>query len=197
MTALGAVRRALVCTVACGLLLFALGGCMTVTGLHRPRTPSDESLGLASPFPSLPAVVLDPVPDGYDPSADAADDIAQALAAARKDGRPVLVDFGAAWCTDCRAMSALVRTPGVHQVLARNYHTVTVDVGHFDHNMALAERYVELENSGIPALVELAPDGRLLQGDDQGRFSNARTLSADQLADTLIDWLYPEPQGSD
>jgi len=197
MTALGAVRRALVCAVACGLLLFALGGCMTVTGLHRPRTPSDESLGLASPFPSLPAVVLDPVPDGYDPSADAADDIAQALAAARKDGRPVLVDFGAAWCTDCRAMSALVRTPGVHQVLARNYHTVTVDVGHFDHNMALAERYVELENSGIPALVELAPDGRLLQGDDQGRFSNARTLSADQLADTLIDWLYPEPQGSD
>ena len=109
----------------------------------------------------------------------------------------MLVDFGAAWCTDCRAMSALVRTPGVHQVLARNYHTVTVDVGHFDHNMALAERYVELENSGIPALVELAPDGRLLQGDDQGRFSNARTLSADQLADTLIDWLYPEPQGSD
>ena len=197
MTVLGAVRRVLVCAVACALLAFSLSGCMTVTGRHWLRSPSDESLGLARPFPSLPAVAMDPVPDGYDPTADAAAAIDQALAAARKDGRPVLVDFGSAWCTDCQAMAALVRTPGVHQVLARNYHLVTVDVGHFDHNMELAARYVQLQSSGIPAVVELAPDGSLLQGDDEGRFSDARTLSSDQVADTLIAWLYPDRRGSD
>jgi thiol-disulfide isomerase/thioredoxin len=196
MTALGAVRRVLVCAVACALLVFALDGCVTVRGLHRLRLPSDESLGLARPFPSLPVVALDPVPIGYDPSADAAADINQALAAARRDGRPVLLDFGASWCTDCQAMSELVQTPGVHQVLARNYHLVTVDVGHFDHNMELAGRYVRLETSGIPAVVELAPDGSLLQGDDEGRFSDARNLGPDQVADTLIDWLYPDPGSS-
>ena len=194
MTALGAVRRALACGLVCSLLMFALDGCVTVTGRHagaRGRHPSSsEGLGLARPFPSLPVVTPAPVPDSYDPSADAAADIDRALAAARLDGRPVLLDFGSAWCTDCQAMSELVRTPGVHQVLARNYHTVTVDVGRFDHNMELAERYVQLESSGIPALVELAPDGSLLEGDNEGRFSDARNLSADALADVLIDWLY-------
>lgn len=109
----------------------------------------------------------------------------------------MLVDFGSAWCTDCQAMSALIRTPGLHQVLARNYHLVTVDVGRFDHNMRLAERYVQVDVSGIPAVVELAPDGSLLQGDDEGRFADARTLSADQVADVLIDWLYPRSRNPD
>jgi thiol-disulfide isomerase/thioredoxin len=199
MSAPGVVRRLLACLLA----VLALGGCMTVTGRHagarRPgyageRTPSDESLGVATPFPSLPAVVPAAVPDGYDPAADAAADIDRALAASRKDGRPVLLDFGSAWCEDCRAMSALVRTPGVHQVLARNYHTVTVDVGRFNRNLVLAERYVQLETSGIPALVELAPDGSVLRGDNDGRFADARNLTADQVADTLIDWLFQQPK---
>ncbi len=82
-------------------------------------------------------------------------------------------------------------------MLARNYHLVTVDVGRFDHNIELAERYVQVEVSGIPAVVELAPDGSLLQGDNDGRFADARTLSADQVADVLIDWLYRKPRTSD
>ncbi|QMU73177.1 co-chaperone YbbN [Streptacidiphilus sp. P02-A3a] len=202
MTALGAVRRALACTLTGALLVLALGGCVTVTGrrtaaAHSPRTPSDESVGLARPFPSLPAVALAPVPDGYDPSADASAAIDRALAAARRDGRPVLVDFGSSWCADCQAMAALIRTAGLHQVLARNYHLVTVDVGRFDHNLRLAERYVPVEVSGIPAVVELAPDGSLLQGDNEGRFADARTLGADQVADVLISWLYPRTRNDD
>jgi thiol-disulfide isomerase/thioredoxin len=205
MTGLRAASRALAWTLAVLVLGGCLGGCVTVQGRGRPGAgarhpgdPSDESLGLARPFLSLAPVALDPVPDSYDPAADASDAVAQALAAARRDGRPVLLDFGSAWCEDCRAMSALVDTPGVHQVLARNYHTVTIDVGHFDHNLVLAQRYVDLAASGIPALVELAPDGSLLHGDEAGLFSDARTLGEDQLADTLIDWLYrgPGPAGS-
>ncbi|QMU79666.1 hypothetical protein GXW83_32175 [Streptacidiphilus sp. PB12-B1b] len=200
MTGLRAASRALAWALAVLVLGGCLGGCVTVVGRGRPAAgagaagrpgqPSDESLGLARPFLSLPPVTLDPVPDSYDPAADASDDVARALAAARADGRPVLLDFGSAWCEDCRAMSALVDTPGVHQVLARNYHTVAIDVGHFDHNLALAQRYVDLGSVGIPALVELAPDGKLLEGDSDGRFANARALAADQLADLLVDWLY-------
>ena len=199
MTGPRAATRVLSWTLAVLLLGGCLSGCVTVNGRGSAasRVPSSDSLGLASPFLPLPSVSLAPVPDSYDPYADAPDDVARALAAARRDGRPVLIDFGSAWCDDCRAMSRLVDTPGVHQVLARNYHTVTVDVGHYDHNMGLAGRYVDLEASGIPALVELAPDGSLRQTDNEERFSDARDLSPDQLADTLIDWLYAGPDAPD
>ena len=171
-------------SVAAALAVLLLGGCVTVRGTGHPAPAA-----LAEPFPALPPVTAAPVPDSYDPSADAAAAVGGALAAARADRRPVLLDFGSAWCADCRALSALVDTPGVHQILARDYHLVTVDVGRYDRNTDLAERYVRLDSSGIPALVLLGPDGRLRRGDSDGRFANARTLDADRFAATLVDWL--------
>lgn len=189
----------------------ALAGCTTVAGTGRPRpasgpagshSSSDGSadgahraggpgyLGVARPFPPLPPVTPAPVPDGYDPAADAPAAVAAALAAAKADGRPVLLDFGSAWCQDCRALSALLENVGVRQVLSRNYHLVTVDVGHFDRNTDLAGHYARLSAVGIPALVELAPDGQVLHSGTGGVYADARDLSADALAGTLVNWLY-------
>jgi len=102
----------------------------------------------------------------------------------------VLLDFGANWCEDCRELSTLVQAPGVHQVLARDYHLVTVDVGHYDHNADLAARYVTLADSGIPALVVLAPDGSKRPSAGAGQFADARNLAADEVANLLVDWLF-------
>lgn len=173
------------------LALLLLGGCVVVHGPNAAHRLSADSVGLAHPFPPLPAFVPAPVPDGYDPAADAQAAVDAALAASRADGRPVLLDFGSAWCADCQALTALVADPGVHQVLARNYHLVTVDIGHYDLNTALAARYVTLSDSGIPALVPLAPDGTPRRPADARQFSDSRNLDADQVANTLVDWLYP------
>ncbi|MEY9969157.1 thiol:disulfide interchange protein [Streptacidiphilus sp. MAP12-16] len=197
-------RVALVCVVAAAL--FGLSGCITVSGngargqyapsgASRPAGASD-SLGLARPFLPLPSVVPAAVPDRYDPAADSKVALSAALATARTDGRPVLVEFGSDWCEDCRALSALVDTPGVNLILSRNYHLVTVDVGHFDRNTQLAATYVTLGRSGIPALVLLAPDGSIRRPAEDGQFANARALTSDQLANTLVDWLYPMQSGS-
>ena len=179
--------------VAIGLLLLLLNGCVVVHGgpvVGHPGPVSGDSLGLARPFLPLPVVLPAAVPDGYDPGADASAAIAAAVTASHADGRPVLLDFGSAWCDDCQALAALVQHPGLHQVLARNYHLVTVDVGHYDHNTALAARYVTLSSSGIPALVLLAPDGTPRDTGNPGQFADARNLSADDVANILVDWLY-------
>lgn len=196
------VRRRIAATAGAVGTLLLLGGCMTVTGQapgHRGAAGDAASpggahgageVGYAHPFVPLPSVSLAPVPDGYDPSADASAAVAAAVAAAGADGRPVLLDFGSSWCEDCQALSALVDTAGVHRILARNYHLVTVDVGHYDRNTQLASRYVTLAQSGIPALVLLGPDGTRTDTGDPSEFANARSLDADGFAGTLVDWLY-------
>jgi len=41
------------------------------------------------------------------PASDAPRDIDAAVAAARQDGKYVLLDFGADWCPDCRVLGGL------------------------------------------------------------------------------------------
>jgi thiol:disulfide interchange protein len=173
------------------VIMLALNGCVTVrgTGVPRRAVGSNDTLGLARPFLPLPVVALAPVPDGYDANADAEAAVTAALAASHRDGKPVLLDFGSSWCEDCQALSTLIGNTGVHRILARNYHLVTVDVGHFDHNTALAARYVTLSRSGIPALVLLGPDGAA-RGTGDNQVADARNIGADQIGDMLVDWLY-------
>ncbi|MEU6441077.1 thioredoxin family protein [Streptomyces sp. NPDC047046] len=150
-----------------------------------PASTPPASTMSASP-PSASSAAQD-APD-YDPKADAAADIAAALKAAKKDGRPVLVDFGADWCLDCRVLGARFAQPGPSALLAR-YHVVKVDVGEFDHNLDIAGRYVDLLTSGIPALAVLdAASGRIEVATNQGEFANAHAMSAAQVEEFLKQW---------
>ncbi|MET9876536.1 thioredoxin family protein [Actinacidiphila glaucinigra] len=161
-----------------------------LTGCAGTATPSG-----AGASPPAPVSVTSGVPEdagtashGYDPRADASADIAAARQAARKDGRAVLIDFGADWCLDCRVLGARFQEPGPSRVLAK-YHVVTVDVGEFDRNLDVAADYVDLEASGIPALAVLDPaSGRTKVATSQGEFANARTMSADQVEEFLERW---------
>ncbi|MEZ0067782.1 thiol:disulfide interchange protein [Streptacidiphilus sp. MAP12-20] len=179
--------RSLLRALLLGLLpICLLAACVQVNGRAGGLAPH-----YARPFVALPSVTPAPVPTGYDPRADAPAAVAAAQAASRKDGRPVLVEFGADWCTDCQVLAQRSVTPGAWLVLARNYHLVTVDVGHYDRNSALAARWIDLKRSGIPALVVLEPDGRVRATTQDGSFANARALSADAITSRLVDWLYP------
>jgi protein disulfide-isomerase len=168
------------------LALLSLSGCADGAAAGSPPTPGDVSAAPAT-TPQAPSEAKD-VPD-YDPDADASAEIAAALKEAKKDGRPVLIDFGADWCLDCRVLGARFEEPGPSELLAE-YHLVKVDVGEFDHNLDVAERYVDLASSGIPALTVLdAASGRIKVATNQGEFANARGMSAAQVAEFLKRWV--------
>ncbi|MFE1285867.1 thioredoxin family protein [Streptomyces sp. NPDC058751] len=166
------------------LVLPSLSGC--AGGTTGPRGTTDDVS--AAPATTAPATsVAKDAPD-YDPKADAAADIAAALKEAKKDGRPVLVDFGADWCLDCRVLGARFEQPGPSALLAE-YHVVKVDVGEFDHNLDVAERYVDLRSSGIPALTVLdAASGRVKVATNRGEFADARAMSVAQVEEFLKRW---------
>ncbi len=97
---------------------------------------------------------------GYDPNAAASAQIMNAVAAAHADGKGVLLDFGANWCTACRALDKAMHTPKVQAVLAQSYHVVQIDLGSADsQHMALADEFAAAGTFGMPMLVVLNPDG--------------------------------------
>lgn len=141
-----------------------------------------------TPVPASSSVGARSLPDGYDATRDAKADISSALAEAAKDHREVLVDFGADWCPDCLALDVMFRSGQVEPELQKDYVVVAVDVGRFDHNLDLAGGYVDLQTSGIPALVVLTSNGTLRTATDDGAFSNARSMEPGQVSAFLTRW---------
>ena len=135
----------------------------------------------ATAAPTVAAVHL------YDPNANARADIDAALAAAKVDGRRVLIDFGADWCPDCHSLAAYMDGPAGRALVEPAFHVVRVDVGTFDRNLDIAQRYFQME--GIPTVVVLEASGGIV-GVSTGTSSlaNARTMTEKQVLDELAAW---------
>lgn len=177
--------------VVAGLLLVAgcasqpsnTGATSAATGAGSAgATPAGQTL--ASATSSATAAV----PSGYEADRNASADITAALATAARKHQEVLVDFGANWCPDCVALDSMFHTPQVESLLTSDYVAVPVDVGNWNLNLDVAARYVNLQTSGIPALVVLAPTGKVITTTNDGSFSNARTMTPSDVAAFLSEW---------
>jgi thioredoxin len=124
----------------------------------------------------------------YDPRADANAAIAQALTEAKADHKRVLLDFGADWCPDCQVLSRLFDDPQVKPFLNQHYHVVRIDVGQWDNNLEIAERYGDPIAKGIPAVVVLDANGQTLSSTAGGELANARTATANEILTLLKQW---------
>lgn len=120
-------------------------------------------------------------PDG------AAAAIDRAVAAAKKDGKHVLLDFGADWCPDCRVLGKLFEEPAVAKVVDANFHVVRIDVGRRDKNGELVAKYKATSEAWIPAVVVLAPDGATVAATDE-KVRLTRRTSAEELIAQLNEW---------
>lgn len=119
----------------------------------------------------------------YDESADAKADVRQALSAAKASKVPVLVIFGANWCKDCRALDAALTSGRNAELIAREFKVVKVDVGKFDRNLDLAAEYGNPIKKGIPAVVVLSPESKVLYATRAGELADARQMSESGIYD--------------
>ncbi len=118
----------------------------------------------------------------YDEASDAARDIDNALAAAKKSGKSVLVVFGANWCGDCKVLEAELKREKLDQLVRGHSVVVKVDVGRFNKNLDVVNRYEpSLLKKGIPAVVLLDADGKIKRRTVDGELSDARKMGTDAI----------------
>jgi thiol:disulfide interchange protein len=106
-------------------------------------------------------------PDRFDPTRDAAADVAHALERAKASGRRVLVDVGGEWCSWCHVMDAFFASDAEARALRdASYVWVKVNWSPQNRNEAVLSRWPKVK--GYPHLFVLAADGTLLHSQDTG-----------------------------
>lgn len=132
-----------------------------------------------------------PLPAPYDASDDAHARIEAALKRARASGKPVLIDFGANWCADCRVLAGVLELPEMRGWLARKFELVQVDVGRFDRNLDIPRRFSTTPMEAIPAVFVIdARTGKLRNRGAELALGDARTMSPQAIADWLAKWAH-------
>src|SRR4029077_5339977 len=162
----------------------------TIMVLALALLPSSVAL---SQKPGLPVKkgVLDPVTvksDLYPADADAPKEIAEALKSAVTDHKRVLLVFGANWCYDCHVLDRALHDGAAGKIMSQSFLLVHVDIGEANKNLDLAKQYKVPLEKGVPAVVILGRDGKLLYGSHEGEFEAARRMMKKDLVAFLRKW---------
>jgi protein disulfide-isomerase len=130
----------------------------------------------------------------YDESADAPAQIEAALVEAGQAKVPVLVVFGANWCGDCKVLDLAFKEGASAPLIAEKFRVVKVNVGRFDRNVDVAERYGVPLKSGIPAVAVLSAQGQVVYATKAGELANARKMGEKSIYDFFAEVAAARPR---
>jgi thioredoxin 1 len=149
---------------------------VTQRGEMAPPTPR------RLPEPAVPNTSLYPDPRQAQP------EIRAALAAATKDHKRVILVFGGNWCYDCHVLDATFHSQAIAPLVDANYHVVHINIGDYDQNLDLAEKYEVALKKGVPCLAVLDPDGKLVFSQKLGEFESTTRIGPEDVTKFLEQW---------
>jgi thioredoxin 1 len=132
-------------------------------------------------------------PDIYPDPSQAKADIAAALKTAAATHRRVLLDFGGNWCGDCKVLDIYMHDDRNRHLVESNFVVVHVNVGHFEANADIAQKYGVPLKRGVPAMAVLSESGKLLYSQKNGEFEDMRSMESSSLTSFLIQWRPERP----
>jgi thiol:disulfide interchange protein len=130
----------------------------------------------------------------YNENANARAEIRDAVATAAREHKRVILDFGGNWCGDCQVLDIYFHQQPNTQLLNQSFILVEIDIGRYDHNTDLADRYNVPLKRGVPALAVLDSHGRLLYSQRNGEFEKMGHMDPASVTTFLQQW---KPGGPD
>ena len=131
--------------------------------------------------------------DIYPDPAQAKSDLAAALKTAAATHKRVILDFGGNWCGDCHVLDIYFHNPQNRPILESNFVLVHINVGQYDANLDLAQRYGIPLQKGVPALVVLSDKGKVLLSQKSGEFEKMGHMEPNSVTSFLVQWKPTKP----
>ncbi len=124
----------------------------------------------------------------YPADAHAHADIKAAEDRAAIGHKRVLLVFGANWCYDCHVLDLAFHRPDFAAAMA-GYEVVHVDLGEDGKkNADVVQQFDATLDKGIPTLVVVESDGKVVVSQKNGEFEDARSLTPEALLEFLNKW---------
>jgi thiol:disulfide interchange protein len=125
----------------------------------------------------------------YNPTADAAKDVAQLLAQAKEGHKRVLLQVGGNWCVMCYRLNAFIKTDTVlKKLLDANYILYHLNYSPENKNRAYLKTIGSPERFGFPVLVVLDAAGKPLHTQESGALQRGNGYSFEKVKAFLEQW---------
>ncbi len=171
------------------LLALAASGYLLGCKSNPPATPPSVAAVPSTPAERQPVTPPPAVKKHlYSAEADPKADIAAALKQASRENKRVILDFGGDWCGDCQVLDIYFHQSPNVELLDKNFLLVHIDIGHFDKNLDITERYGVPLKKGVPALAVLDAHGKLLYSQQAAEFGDMRYMYPTSVTDFLNRW---------
>ena len=123
----------------------------------------------------------------FDPTRDAAKDISEAVADAKRTNRRVILDVGGEWCGWCHALDRyFVEHDDLRALRDQHYVWLKVNYSPENSNAVVLGRYPRI--NGYPHLFVLDQDGSLVQSQDTSPLEEGASYNYDRMKAFLLKW---------
>jgi len=125
----------------------------------------------------------------YNPQANAAIQIDEAVAEAKKSGKHVLLQIGGNWCPWCIRLHQYINADSeIDSLLHTDYVFVLLNYSKENKNMDILERFGFPQRFGFPVLVVLDKDGRKLHTQNTAYLEQEKSYNRKLLIEFLKQW---------
>jgi thioredoxin-related protein len=126
-------------------------------------------------------------PGKFDPKRDAAKDIRDGIAEAKRTQKRVLLDVGGEWCVWCHRLDTLFATnPDLDEYLHKHFVVVKVNYSDENKNDKVLSRYPKV--AGYPHLFVIDAKGKLLHSQDTGLLESGKHHDREKVFAFLKKW---------